>query len=483
MINRVLIRIKVVQLLYSYLLTRSEFKIEKAVETSSADRRYSFEAYAELLLLILELSDRRINAEGAENQLVKRAIAGCKFVDSKLSSALMSNADVKALIATKGPQMAAYNLAVASIVEAIKASPNYKAYSKIKSPEAGDDLAFWLTALKTIARNEELEEAMRHNPEFTLRGKEMGMKMLENTLTNFSGTRSALLTARNDLARSFDAAYDLYFNLLLLPLKLIEAQEARLAANAAKYLPTDEDLNPDRRWVDGTLLARLAAHPTIADWKEAHNNLFDNDPILVEHLLDRVLQSDYYIDYMAAPGTKTPEDELELWRRLMQKVLLLDDDLLEAMENASLFWNDDLEVIAGFAIKTLRQCASEEDGNAPLYAQFKDEEDAQFGRQLFDNAVANLDEYRELIDEFVNVSRWDTDRLAMMDIVILRVALAEILTFPKIPLQVSVNEYVEIANWYSTQRAGSFVNGILGPICDKLRLQGRINKSFSKKLS
>ncbi len=479
MINRVLIRIKVVQLLYSYLLTRSEFKIEKAVETSSADRRYSFEAYAELLLLILELSGRRIHSEGTESEVVKRAIAGCKFVDNKLSSALMSNADVKALIASKGAQMAVYDKAVEALADALKASPNYKAYSKIKSPEAGDDLTFWLAALKTIARNEELDEAMRLNPDFTLRGKEMGIKMLENTLTGFSDTRSALLTARNDLARSFDSAYELYFNLLLLPLKLIEAQQARMDAAAAKYLPTDEDLNPDRRWVEGDLMTRLAAHPAVAEWQEANKSIFDNDPILVEHLLDRVLQSNYYTAYMAAPGTKSAEDELELWRRLMQKVLLLDDDLLEAMENASLFWNDDLEVIAGFALKTLRRFATEEDPIA-LYDQFKDEEDARFGRQLFDNAVSHLEEYRELIDEFVNVSRWDTDRLAMMDIVILRVALAEILEFPKIPLQVSVNEYVEIANWYSTQRAGSFINGILGPICDKLRLQGRINKSFKK---
>ena len=181
---------------------------------------------------------------------------------------------------------------------------------------------------------------------------------------------------------------------------------------------------------------------------------------------------------MSAPGHKSREDEAELWRQLIRHVILPSDDLAESLENRSIFWNDDLEVMSSFALKTLRQIGRE-GVEVALLPEFKDEEDAEFGFKLFDAVVNHMDEYRELIDSFVNTSKWDTERLALMDIVILRTALAEVLEFPKIPLQVTANEYVEIANCYSTARSGAFVNGMLAAITEKLRAEGRIQKSFS----
>jgi N utilization substance protein B len=111
--------------------------------------------------------------------------------------------------------------------------------------------------------------------------------------------------------------------------------------------------------------------------------------------------------------------------------------------------------------------------------EFKDDEDAAFGTRLFGLVVDHREEYRELIDEFINVKRWDSERLALMDIVILQTALAEVLEFPGIPLTVTANEYVEIANWYSNPRSGSFINGMLVAITDKLRREGRTLKDFN----
>lgn len=479
MVNRVLIRLKVVQMLYSYMLTRSEFKIEMPVETSSPDRRYSYQAYAELLLLILELSGRRVITEGAVSPQVKGAISGAKFTDTKMSSALMANDEVRTLISANGDRMHSFDAAVPEAVARLKKSTFYRLLSKVKSPDVGDEIAFWTSVIRTtLIKTEAVVDALRTNPDFTVRGMEMGAKMLVETLQGFSDTRSVLAGCRNDLRRSLDRAYDLYNTLLWLPVEIVKAQAEHLDANAAKYLPTDEDLNPDRRFVDSAYVAMIANNPQLSELMEKTPFEFADDPVLIEHLLASVVASTYYKEYMDAPGRKTVDEDAELWRNLMRHVILPSDDLADALESKSIFWNDDLEVMASFALKTMRTIAKE-GTETQLLPEFKDEEDAEFGAKLFDTVVSNMDEYRELIDEFVNTNKWDTERLALMDIVILRTALAEVMEFPKIPLQVTANEYVEIANWYSTARSGAFVNGILAAITEKLRAEGRINKSFS----
>lgn len=479
MVNRVLIRMKVVQLLYSYMLTRSEFKIEIPAETSSPDRRYSFKAYAELLLFILELSGRRVVNEGLISPAVTGAIRGTKFENTKVSEALMANDEVRNLISEYGDRMRSFDSAVPEAVARLKNSTAYRIFSKVKGVTVADEINFWTTAIRaTLIKTDAVVNALRTNPEFTVRGMEMGAKMLVDTLTGFSDTRSVLLTCKNDLKRSLNSAYALYKSLVWLPVEIVRAQTERLEANAAKYLPTDEDLHPDRRFIDSSFIRAIEEHKDFEAWDAEHPNAFANDPLLIEELLGLILGSTYYQDYMAAPGVKTIEEQSELWRQLMRHVILPSDDLAESLENRSIFWNDDLEVMASFALKTLRQIGKE-GTEAPLLPEFKDEEDAEFGYKLFDAVVSHMEEYRQLIDEFVNTRKWDTERLALMDIVILRTALAEVLEFPKIPLQVTANEYVEIANWYSTPRAGAFINGMLAAITEKLRNEGIIHKSFN----
>ncbi len=479
MVNRVLIRLKVVQLLYSYMLTRSEFKIEMPVETSSPDRRYSYESYAELLLLVLALSGRRVVTEGAVPASVRGAVSGAKFADTKMSAALMANDEVRRLIADHGDRMRSFDAAIPEAVARLKNSTGYRVFSKVKGAEVSDEIAFWTSAIRTtLIKTEAVVNALRTNPNFTVRGMEMGAKMVIETLNGFSDTRSVLASCKNDLKRSLDSAYALYNNLVWLPVEIVRAQAARLEANASKYLPTDEDLNPDRRFVDSEYIRAIEENPALAEWIEKNGFVFANDPVLIDDLLEAVVASACYREYMDAPGAKSLEEEAELWRKLMRQVIIPSDDLCEALEGKNIFWNDDLEVMSSFALKTLR-LIGKEGSAAQLLPEYKDEEDAEFGAHLFDAVVTHMDEYRDLIDSFVNTSKWDTERLALIDIVILRTALAEVLEFPKIPLQVTANEYVEIANWYSTSRSGAFVNGILAAITEKLRADGRINKSFS----
>jgi N utilization substance protein B len=129
-----------------------------------------------------------------------------------------------------------------------------------------------------------------------------------------------------------------------------------------------------------------------------------------------------------------------------------------------------------FVLKTIKHFAASGSANTPLLPMYKDDEDAKFGMDLFLNSIKERDTYRGYVEKFINDSSWDPERLAFMDIVILTTAISELLKFPSIPIAVTMNEYVEIANYYSTARSGQFINGVLFSIANYLREQGQLNK-------
>lgn len=478
MVNRVLIRLKVVQMLYSYLLSRSEFKIEMPVETSSQDRRYSFSAYADLLLMMLEMSGYRVQPDRQLPASVQTAVANAPYADSATARFLMGNDEVRALIRERGSRMEKFDEAVSEFATRLKASSPYKTFIKIKRHEVADEIAFWIDALRLVAlKTPAVVDALRSDPDYTVRGMEMGVKMLTETLSNYSDTRNVLSDSRRDLQHSLDKAYELYHALLWLPVELTSAQRLRIEAAKEKYLPTAEERNPDMRFIDNKFVQAIANNEQMEEYRKKHPVSWADDPVLIQRLLDTVVQSEPYQNYMGTPGEKSMADDCELWRLLLKNVIVPSDDLSDELEAKSIFWNDDLEVMSSFAIKTIKTFAK--DGSeAKLLPQYKDSEDAEFGASLFDLTVTHRAEYREWIDEFINTKKWDVERIALMDVVILITAIAEVMNFPSIPLTVTANEYVEIANRYSNPRSGSFVNGMLAAITEKLQSQGKLHKSW-----
>ncbi|MCM1310118.1 MAG: hypothetical protein NC301_03715 [Bacteroides sp.] len=477
MVNRVLIRLKVVQLLYSYLLSKSDFNIEMPQQTSSPDRRYAYSAYARLLLLLLQLCG--VNVTKTYRYVPCEEVSSTKYFKNKLALALSENADVRKLIDEYAAQMAAFIHILPEVTEKICNLPDYAAFCKVKVKERtpSDYIQLWSAAMRMIVRLPEVTNTFRNDPEFTLRGIEMAGKMVLATVQNFGDTTYILSNARKDLRRSLDEAYNLYHWLLWLPVEITRTESDRLDANASKYLPTEDDLHPDRRFVDSKLVDVICSHQELQDYINDKGINWHEDIALIPRLTELVISSEPYHEFMAKPGEKTIEEEAELWRTLFKQIILPSEDLAEALENLSIFWNDDLEIMGSFAMKTLRRLAV--NPQEPLQPEFKDQEDEEFGTTLFDAAVAHHEQYRALIDEFVNNKKWDADRIALMDTVILEAALAETTTFPNIPLSVTTNEYVEIANWYSTSRSGSFVNGMLASISEKLRNEGSIIKKFN----
>lgn len=474
MINRILIRIKVVQMLYSYLLTRSEFHLQAPSEGRSRDNQYAYSVYLNMLLMVLELSGYRVSRSGSYP--MEQLGESNMLSDNKLAKALSSNLDIRDIIAKGETGIEAFESTLLRIYSMITKSAAYIDYRKKKRPDLADDVQFWSVIINTvIATNPLVLEAARTNENFTLAGFQKGVQMAVATLRDYHDSESTYAQAKKSLNESLEKAYELYHALLLLPLYLTNFEAERIEAAKAKYCPTDEELNPNLKFVNNAFVAAIRDNSDMEEYLKKHPFSWESDYYMLKDILEKIKESETYRNYMAEEETTFAKD-CELWRTLLRTVVFPSDALAEALEQRSVYWNDDLAIMGTFVLKTIKHFATAESHNVNLLPIYKDEEDAKFGPDLFLTAIKERDTYRSYIDKFVNGSSWDPERLAFMDIVILLTAITELLKFPAIPLAVTMNEYVEIANYYSTPRSGQFINGVLFSVANYLKEEGKLMK-------
>ena len=280
--------------------------------------------------------------------------------------------------------------------------------------------------------------------------------------------------ALQDLQVSFEKSYELYLYLLKLIPELTYLEDRRLDDAKHKFQPTDEELHPDTRFVDNQLVQAINNNAEIDKLFRDHMISWNDDPLFMRLLLDKVRSSEPYLEYMALPHTDLMSDT-ELWRQLLRKVILEDEDVEQQLQSRSLYISsEDMDIMGQFAVKSLARIA---DGTVhAINPMFKDHEDSVFGEELFSKTVRDMDDNNVLIDSCVRSERWDRSRIAMMDRIIMCAAITELKCFDKIPVSVTLNEYIELAKIFSTPQSGQFVNGVLNGVVDELRSRGRLVK-------
>lgn len=184
------------------------------------------------------------------------------------------------------------------------------------------------------------------------------------------------------------------------------------------------------------------------------------------------MASEEYAQYLQAEDSY--ENDRTFWKNVYRRIIFPDENLGELLESQSLYWNDDITIISTFVLKTVKRFEETAGENQELLPMFKDEDDRVFARTLLRRSLLDYESNRKLIEQFTR--NWEIERIAFMDVVIMTVALAEITSFPSIPLQVSFNEYIEIAKSYSTVKSGNFINGVLEAITSLLKKEGRLEK-------
>lgn len=300
------------------------------------------------------------------------------------------------------------------------------------------------------------------------------LKIVQIVYAYYQNGGKNLDTAEKELFFSLSKAYDLYNYLLLLMVEVTKQANKRLNAAKNKLVPTKEELFPNTKFVENRFIAQLEVNKQLLEFSNNQKKTWENEADFVKTLCDKILESDIYKEYMASE-TSSYEEDRELWRKLYKNIIFNNIELDQVLEDQSLYWNDDKEIVDTFVLKTIKRFDEKNGAKQELLPVFKDEEDQDFARRLFRRTILNADYYRHLISE--NTKNWDLDRVAFMDVVIMQIALAEILSFPNIPVSVSLNEYVEIAKLYSTPKSGGFINGTLDGIVNSLKKENKLTKN------
>ena len=282
-----------------------------------------------------------------------------------------------------------------------------------------------------------------------------------------------LAAAEKELIFSLNKSYELYHLLLLLLIALTREEQLRIdtAKNKKYFSASDSHLN--MKLADNLFVAKLAANKKLQEYVERQKISWAEESDFLRYMLNKIKSSDLYGAYVSS-AEQSFETDREFWKKVFKTIIVPDENFLNLLESQSLYWNDDLDIISTFVLKSIKKYDEQSSDDQELLPMFKDDDDLEFARKLFRESVLATDRNRNLID--LHAKNWEIERVALMDVVIMSVALVEIETFPEIPLKVSLNEYIEIAKSYSTAKSGHFINGILDSIIVQLKKEGKLTK-------
>lgn len=275
-----------------------------------------------------------------------------------------------------------------------------------------------------------------------------------------------LKEAEAELEISCQAVRDLYLYMLSLISPLTAEASARIEAARAKFNPTEEERNPNMKFVRNRIAPLLEADPDFKKLVARKKFSWDQNDVFLRKLYERVRERPYFKDYLAS-GEGSLKEDAALFVRIFEEELVDDPDLETILEEMSIYWIDDLAYALTWCCRSLVALGQGKRWDLPPLYQSditartgaQVESDKEFATRLLRGAFTGYDRYYQMIAE--SVPKWDKDRLFVIDAVLVIAALAEVEHFPDIPNKISVNEYVEISKYYSTPKSRSFVNGLL----------------------
>ncbi|RIH64752.1 transcription antitermination factor NusB [Mariniphaga sediminis] len=299
-------------------------------------------------------------------------------------------------------------------------------------------------------------------------------KVLQVLYAYYTSTDKSLNIAEKELFFCIRKSYDLYHYLLALAIDIADYAEQRIEIKRNKHQPTHEDLHPNTKFISNQVIQQLRENRQLNAYLNQQKLSWANHPELIKELYLFLIESDFYKEYMADKNNSFLDDRRFI-DKMFNNIILLAEDLHEVLEELSIYWNDDIEFSVSMISKTLKKFHPHSDSDQKLMPMFKDQDDRDFAKDLLRKAIINHDELLELIKE--HSRNWDLDRIAFMDILIMQLAITEFLYFQSIPTKVSLNEYIELSKYYSTEKSRNFINGILDKTLKDLKKSGKISKS------
>lgn len=298
------------------------------------------------------------------------------------------------------------------------------------------------------------------------------LKVVQLVYAYYHNEGKATEVALKELDYSLNKSYDLYLTLLafLIEIRDIAQRKSELRARNSAHASVG---GCDAMLAANLFLNQLACNKIILAWQKNQKFTWASEDAFVKRIYTKWMDDEVFAAY-ADRTNHDYEDDRELVRKLYKNHVVNNEDFTPILEDLSLYWNDDKDIIDSFVLKTIKRFDPENGEEQPLLPAYNTEEDHEFACRLFTTTIERCDELRTMMAEYSK--NWDISRMAFMDIIIIQIALAEVIAFPTIPLNVTFNEYIDIAKVYSTPNSYKYVNGMLNNITRHLQETGEIHK-------
>ena len=285
-------------------------------------------------------------------------------------------------------------------------------------------------------------------------------------------TKNTTLFEKNLLA-NIDKVFEMYISILALIVDVTKYAEIDAIERSNKHLPTQEDLNANLKVLDNLFIKSLLNNAQYLGAIKKYKTSWSFDPELEKSLFMTLKASDEYKAYLENPEQDLHSDK-DLIKFIFKKVILKSTLAQQALEDLHINWQVDQDVLQAMIAKTLKNFSSTESENQLAQISANWIEDKEFVLDLFQKTITNDAVFHQLISD--KTKNWEADRIAMMDVILMKMSLSEMLYFTSIPIKVTINEYLEIAKEFSTPKSNSFINGILDKILEDLQKQNKIKK-------
>ncbi len=299
------------------------------------------------------------------------------------------------------------------------------------------------------------------------------VKVMQSLYAYSQSKNDSMISEEKFLLKSMNEMYDLYLLLLDLMVEIKHHSEGYLEKSQQKHLPTQEEMDPNRKFVDNEILAKLENHSSLQNALEARKlNNWKNDDEYVSILVNEIRESDAYETYMSTRTSDFKADK-DFILFIFREIIAPNEKLYDYLEDKKITWLDDLPLVNTAIVKMLQKL--KEGGNEQALTKlFKNDEDKDYAIQLFRKTLLNDESLAAEMEG--KTPNWDKERIADLDTILIKMAICEFLKFPSIPVKVTINEYLEIAKEYSTPKSSIFINGVLDKLSKEYKENGKLNK-------
>ncbi len=300
------------------------------------------------------------------------------------------------------------------------------------------------------------------------------VKVMQALYAFFQSPNTDMVKAQKGLMLSIERVYELYLYYLILPVALAEVAEVQMEEAKNKVLPNPEDLNPNRKFVDSYVIEALRNNQALNLQLSKYKVSWSSETDFLRKLWKKVKQSDLYRDFLLAEDNAA--DHRKFIERFFKQFILDNEDIYSSFQEKSIYWDfEDSDYTLNMVIRYIGKIKAVDRYKALPNIYKEPEEDLNFVKSLFVKIIANNEALSKKIDE--KTKNWEMDRIAVLDVLLMKMAVIEFTEFSSIPVKVSMNEYIELSKFFSSPKSSLFINGVLDKILADLQSENKVKKT------